>query len=392
MKKSTKASYSLLYANQSMGMGGAESFMADLLNQLAEEDQFEVSIASTHHSFLELATERSINTQHLPVIVDLIGNWKGLIKAVLFLPFAFVQWLFALLAFKQKRGQEVILLSGFNEKLIVTPLAKLVKMPVIWIEFSSLDSVLQKWWGVIGWWYLFCLRFVEQIITSSKHSKHALLKELKVDSQQVNVIPCGRVIPSDQASAVESPFSFPYLLSVSRLQPGKGQDLLLRAFSLLHTEFPKLRVVLVGEGDFLSTLKHLVEEFNLQEKVIFTGRVDQVQQYYQHARVFVFPSVWQLEGFGLVLVEAMANRVPVVTFNRGPLNEIIEHNITGLLAKSGSAEDLADKIRLVLKDEKLSQKLSNHAEKKYQTTYTINQAARKYAEEIEAVISRSKAD
>ena len=90
----------------------------------------------------------------------------------------------------------------------------------------------------------------------------------------------------------------------------------------------------------------------------------------------VFPSVWPLEGFGLVAVEAMSLGKLIVAFNRGPTNEIITHEKNGLLAKEGCVDDLAkNMIRLLdskSKDKTLVKKLGKQAQKDFQEKYLIS--------------------
>lgn len=389
MKNATRTKLTILYANQSMGMGGAEQFMTDLLTTLADDSNISIRVASTHGQFLETFFS-PINTIPIRTVIDLIGNWKGLLKAVFLFPKAVIEWARVILQIRKVAGKKVILMSGFNEKLIVTPIARMVGIPVVWIEFSSLQTVLSDWFGLIGTWYRSYLPLVETIITSSEFSKEALLKELTLSVDNITVIPCGRSLATQKKNKLKPLFDFPYILSVSRLQPGKGQDMLIDAFSLLHQDFPDLKLVLVGEGDFLETLQHKVEALQLQDSVIFTGRVDDVQTYYQHAKVFVFPSMWELEGFGLVLIEAMAYQAPIVTFDRGPLNEIIQDQKNGLLAEQGLAQDLAKKIAVLLKSPRLAKQYVTQAAKDFQTKYTSQQSAQMYKAQLQAVTNSRK--
>ena len=117
----------------------------------------------------------------------------------------------------------------------------------------------------------------------------------------------------------------PYLLYVGNAYPHKNLERLLQAFSVVLKKNPNLSLILVGKIDyFYNRLQDKVKELNLENKVIFTGRVSDkmLNDLYKNALVYVFPSV--SEGFGLPGLEAMKQGLPVVCSSQGPLPEIYE--------------------------------------------------------------------
>jgi glycosyltransferase involved in cell wall biosynthesis len=359
----------LLYCNQSMGMGGAEVFLTDLLKTVPAQ-KWSVQVATTSGALASQMRAVGMTVQQLPWVMDVIGDWKGLVKAVIFGPLAAWQWWRVL-----QRHQGVVLLSGFNEKLLVTPLAARLGLPVVWIEFSSLAPVLSMWGGLIGAWYRRLLPQVSTIVTSSEFSRQKLQKELKLEQKKIVVIPCG-------SSATLKPIAkkkAQKIVCVSRLQPGKGQDLLLQSFAQVVTQHPTAELVIVGEGDFLPALKQQVAALALDGKVTFTGWVERADEMWRQAAISVFPSMWELEGFGLVMIEAMAAGVPIVTFDRGPMNEVVLHQRNGLLAESGSVDDLAQKISWLLTSPTEAKKLATQAQRDFARLYTIDRIADQYA-------------
>jgi glycosyltransferase involved in cell wall biosynthesis len=85
-----------------------------------------------------------------------------------------------------------------------------------------------------------------------------------------------------------------------------------------------------------------------------------------------------LEGFGMVALESMSVGTPVITFDHGPLPEIVTHNQTGMLAESGNVDDLADKIIMLLDNPSLRSRLSASALVEVQKRFTIQAVAKKY--------------
>ena len=136
---------------------------------------------------------------------------------------------------------------------------------------------------------------------------------------------------------------------VGRIEEGKGQYKLIEA--LKELENLNIKVLIVGSAmkeTYLQELKERVEELCLKERVVFVGFTKNVHEYLQVFDVNVLAT--ENETFGLVVIEAMANKVPMIATNKGGPLEIIKDGADGLLF-DGSVEDLAVKIELLAKDE-----------------------------------------
>lgn len=129
------------------------------------------------------------------------------------------------------------------------------------------------------------------------------------------------------------------IITVGRLAPAKDHATLIRAFAQVARLRPA-ELILFGEGEMRSSLERLVAELGLQELVTFAGLVRNPFPYMRQADLFVFSSAW--EGFGNVLVEALAAEVPVVATDcpHGPY-EILEGGKWGKLVPPGDPEALA---------------------------------------------------
>jgi phosphatidylinositol alpha-1,6-mannosyltransferase len=127
------------------------------------------------------------------------------------------------------------------------------------------------------------------------------------------------------------------LLSVGRLQSRKGHDLVIRSMARLRSVRPDIRYLIVGDGDERPRLERLVREEGLGDAVRFAGKVpdEQLPDYYSAADVFVHPNRidddGDVEGFGMVFLEAAAAGLPVVGGNSGGVPEAVDHLRTGLL-------------------------------------------------------------
>jgi len=115
----------------------------------------------------------------------------------------------------------------------------------------------------------------------------------------------------------------PYLLYVGNAFPHKNLKRLIRAFKVVLSSKPSLKLALVGKiDDFYKSLQDLCQELKIEKNVIFVGRIsdEDLKWLYQNALIYVFPSF--LEGFGLPGLEAMENGLPVVSSDSSCLPEI----------------------------------------------------------------------
>lgn len=127
------------------------------------------------------------------------------------------------------------------------------------------------------------------------------------------------------------------VICVGRLCAQKNQQELVRAFGRLVARFPQWDLRLVGDGPDRGALQALVADLDLGGRVFFVGKSTQVPELLAAAHLFCLPSLW--EGFPNALAEAMASGLPAVAF-RGcaGARDLIEHEVTGLLAESGNLE------------------------------------------------------
>jgi phosphatidylinositol alpha-1,6-mannosyltransferase len=154
------------------------------------------------------------------------------------------------------------------------------------------------------------------------------------------------------------------LLTVGRLQRRKGHDLVLRALAQVAVERPKVQYVIVGEGDERAVLERMVRELHLDERVTFVGEVsyDDLPRYYAAADVFVHPNRVDgadVEGFGIVFLEAAAAGLPTIGGATGGVPEAMADGETGFLVSGTDAGELLARIRLLCDSVDLRRKLGD---------------------------------
>lgn len=150
----------------------------------------------------------------------------------------------------------------------------------------------------------------------------------------------------------------PCLLFVGFLRRTKGVDILLKATSLIKKKAPNVHTYIIGTGPQEAELRRLVKELRLNENVKFLGFISESEKYsyYKSADVCVFPSLYY-EPFGIVVLEAMACRKPVVASNVGGLPFLVEDGKTGVLFERGNFEDLAEKVITLVKNKDLREEM-----------------------------------
>lgn len=135
----------------------------------------------------------------------------------------------------------------------------------------------------------------------------------------------------------------PYILAVGRLAKQKDYPTLLGAYAKAREKGLTFPLVIVGDGPERTEIESLAKQLGLTGQARFLGHRDNPYPYMKQARFLVLSSLW--EGFGLVLIEAMALGIPCVSTDcpSGP-GEILGHGEFGLLAPPADVDDLADKI------------------------------------------------
>ncbi|MFC1804917.1 glycosyltransferase family 4 protein [Candidatus Omnitrophota bacterium] len=152
------------------------------------------------------------------------------------------------------------------------------------------------------------------------------------------------------------------LLTVARLEERKNHQVVLRALPRVLEEFPNCAYVITGSGHTEKKLKMLVEDLSLKQQVIFTGEIPlwEIQNYYNLADIFIMvnreiPERGDLEGFGIVFLEAAAFKKPVIGGRSGGVTESVEDGTTGILIDDPlDRDEVAAAILKLLRDKELA--------------------------------------
>lgn len=186
-------------------------------------------------------------------------------------------------------------------------------------------------------------------------------KEAWTELDNVEVIPNPlSFMPSSVSPLIEK-----RVVAVGRYSHEKGFDLLLRAWAEVEQQCPDWRLEVFGDGDKTS-YELLMKELGIDcRRCKLNGRTNEVEKEYCNSSIFVLSS--RFEGFGMVIVEAMACGLPVVAFDCpwGP-RSIITDGDDGLLVENGNVEELADSLVRLMGDAALRQRMADNGKKNVQ--------------------------
>ena len=169
-------------------------------------------------------------------------------------------------------------------------------------------------------------------------------------------------IPFEKNFSISSRYEKGSFLFVGTVEPRKGLAYLIEAIGKVKMKKPNLKIHLnivgkIVDSDYYNKLLLCAMNSDVRDVVKFWNRVpeDLLNDMYNKADLFIFPSL--LEGYGMVLIEAMSHGIPVVAFNNSAMPYTIQDGVNGLLANDKDAESLAEKILLICGNDSLRMKL-----------------------------------
>jgi glycosyltransferase involved in cell wall biosynthesis len=203
------------------------------------------------------------------------------------------------------------------------------------------------------------MRLPDGIVAISQKTRDDLIKS-KVRPERIDVIPVG--IDLERIIEIAPTARTTDVLFAGRLIHEKRVDLLLNAIAIAKKEVPMISCAIIGDGPERSTLEDLAASLGLEKNVVFTGFVDQdgLTAYMKSSKVFVLPS--EREGFGLVIIEANACRLPVICIRHemSAVRELVQDGVNGFLISKISPREIAEAILKIVRDDALRKQLAEN--------------------------------
>jgi glycosyltransferase involved in cell wall biosynthesis len=249
-----------------------------------------------------------------------------------------------------------------------------------------------EWWVTYEAW---------RIIACSKYMAWEVATYFGVPYGKIDVIPNGvdpRPVDELRGSdlsefrlSVAGPDE-PIIYYVGRIVPEKGLWCLIDAVPLVVQEWPGVKFVLAGGGGYAEELKRHAQELGVEGNVFLPGHVsdDVRDKLFTVADCAVFPSLY--EPFGMVALEAMAARVPVVVSDVGGLSEVVDMHETGIKVQPGNADSLAWGILYTLRNPQWSAQRVQNAERVAREQYNWRRVAELTRNTYARVVAEAIAD
>ncbi|MEK6705775.1 MAG: glycosyltransferase family 4 protein [Candidatus Poribacteria bacterium] len=249
------------------------------------------------------------------------------------------------------------------------------------MEIAIINTNLRSW--LYKWLFRSVLKNASCVLSISDFTSNEVIKS-GVSANKIFKIPCGIDTTTLDSFSQEKFEIFKkrvvkqydldgkkIILSISRLVPRKGHDLAILAVNELLRDMPDVTYIIVGGGPEFENCKKLVKKMSLDNNIKFTGQVpdEDIVNYYYLSDLFVLPcrhikETSDVEGFGLVFLEANYCGRPVVGGNSGGIPDSVEHGKTGFIVDPADRKDIAQKIKLLLTNDDLRTKMGVYGRKR----------------------------
>lgn len=199
--------------------------------------------------------------------------------------------------------------------------------------------------------YRWLARMPDAVLAVSEEVRRYTIEVDGVPAERVTTIHNGLDLARWPERSSSRGFSAPVIASLGNIRRVKGHDVLLRAFAVMHREFPDAQLAIGGavlETAYMAELQRLLQELGIAENVSFSGSIQDQRRFLAEASIFVLPS--RSEGFSNAIVEAMAASLPVIATRVGGNAEAVEEGRTGFLVSSEDVDGMAAAMLRLLRD------------------------------------------
>ena len=356
--------------------GGIETLMSQYFDQQADDNEFS-------HSIVTLKRDNDLSAQLTSgvdaideVLISRIDIQLSLIKFSLSL-------MKQLREIVQKRNPDLIHLHGIHELSVFTlKLAENLRIPMIVHFHGSLLAYDYKMLKPVA-------SIMKYVVGVSEATKKSLQDFLPSDVS-VHVIPNG-VKDYQNLPRLNQKSNEPLFIVAGRIELEKGFDLAIEAFALIKKDIVSAKLVVLGNGSQLKNLLFLAKKLGVADSVEFIGSIpnEEVIKYIDKSWIVLVPSR-DVEGFGIIAIEAALREVPVIASAVGGLIETIEDGKSGFLVPSESPPEIAKKVVQLLRDSDQLVKIGAYSRNRALELYGIEKFANNLEEYYFSVINEER--
>jgi len=286
------------------------------------------------------------------------------------------KFLFLLISFRLKRKVDIVACLNFNEKIIITPLARLLGLKVIWLEGPEIN-------------YRRCNKFLlalyklnyrlAEIAVFNNYSK-LKLKNIGCAENKINLIPPGTKLMAYQenifnklASAGRTNFHRKYFTvgAITALNQKQKIETIFQAIKISLPVITNIQLIIIGEGEERKNLSWLAKKMEIDNLVWLVGEQKQLKKWLDSFDIFLaLGENLSLDDYGNIL-EAMAAGLPVLAPRNIGLEDLIIENNTGALIESDNSEMLARQIIKLHQDKRLRLHLGKNGQERVSRSFTL---------------------
>lgn len=363
-------------------IGGAENYAYNIAKGLKEEYNWEIVVITSNHEKRERKKE----------IIEGIKIYR--------LPFWFKisntpvnpMWLFGIHRILIEEQPDII--NAHSPVPFISDITSLIagKTPLI-ITYHSGSMIKQSsiWNPLI---FLYELLFLPMLFRKSKkiicYSPDFMRRNLNIYKTKVNYIPPGVDTKVFKLSKKRTTNDVLFVGRIEKNSDWKGISYLFEAISIVKQTKSEISLRLVGPGDRVDYFKMYAQKLGINKNVKFVSSKvnNELALEYQESKVIVLPSITESESFGIVLIEAMACKKPVIGSNIGGIPHVIDNDENGLLVPPKDPEALAKAIIKILKEPLLAKKMGENGYKKVKENFIWDMQIEKTKKIIEESLGR----
>lgn len=334
------AKINLLFVNHSMGMGGIERMIVEMVSGL-ENDKYSVQVAVFEGGGV---LEQDLQRAEVPVHVF---DKKEGIDLFLF---------FKLIRFIKEQKIHVVHSNNYSAWLYSAVAALFCCGTRVVYTAHSNETAKKKHRFILEK----CLTyFTDSVVTVSDQVRKVMIEDSGIDSNNIQVVPNGvdtkrfaknAVVGGQVRKSLGINNSDIVLGTIGRLVPVKDHKTMITALALITSLRSDIKLIIVGDGILRDELEQFVRGAKVENNVIFAGEQEDVSPYYCAMDIYMVSSI--SEGMSLSILEAMSSALPVIATDVGGNPQLVKNHVSGLLTPVGDADTMHLKVLELVEDEK----------------------------------------
>lgn len=301
------------------------------------------------------------------------------------------KFLFSLIGLRFKKKTDLVVCFNFNEKIIITPLARFLGLKVIWLEGPELNyNRLNKFLIM-----LYKLNYrLAKIIVFNSYSK-LKLKNIGCDENKINLIAPGTKLAAYQenifnklANAGRANFHRKYFTvgAITALDQKQKIETIFQAVRNCLPVIPNIQLIIIGEGEERKDLMWLAKKMEIDNLIWLVGEQEQPKKWLNSFDIFLaLGENLSLDDYGNIL-QAMSAGLPVLASRNIGLEDLVIENNTGSLIESDNSEMLARQIIKLHQDRRLRLYLSKNGRERVNRSFTLEIMVEKLAQTFSSLL------